>query len=51
MPHGILGDPAEQKTAKQIYDQGSGGETGTGALLHQALQSIACQRAQSAEND
>src|SRR6202035_5112275 len=51
MPHGILSDPAEQKTSEQIYDQGTGGETGASALLHQGLQSVACQRAQSAEND
>ena len=47
----ILRDPAQQKTAKQIYDQRAGGETGTGALLHEALQSIACQRSQSAKHN
>src|SRR3984893_13453006 len=40
MPDGILSDPPEQKTSEQIYDQGTGGETGANALFHQALQSV-----------
>src|ERR1700735_3303319 len=51
MLEGVFGDAAEKKTAEQVDDERAVGEAGAGALLHEALEAIARESAERAEDD